>query len=149
MIHEIFQPAGSNGTGQGLAVTFGAGVQLCDMYKWLGEHDIMVVGGPSHGVGIAGEYIQGGGHSLLSAIAGKASDNDLEFNVVTADVSKRKHNPMIVNSNSYYRVSMSPPMPTRTPTSSKLYAEVVGEPGELSPQLRYKPLMICPLLVFP
>ncbi|QKX61423.1 uncharacterized protein TRUGW13939_08571 [Talaromyces rugulosus] len=46
----------------------------------------MVVGGPSHGVGIAGEYIQGGGHSLLSAIAGMAFDNELKFTVGTADL---------------------------------------------------------------
>lgn len=86
-MHENFKPAGSNGTGKGLAATLGAGVQLYEMYKWLGEHDIMVVGGSSHGVGVTGGYIQGGGHSMLAAIRGMASDNALEFNIVTADVS--------------------------------------------------------------
>lgn len=57
------------------------------MYKWLGEHDIMIVGGSSHGVGVARGYIQGGGHSFLAAIRGMASDNALEFSVVTANVS--------------------------------------------------------------
>ncbi|KAF4472924.1 FAD FMN-containing isoamyl alcohol oxidase [Fusarium albosuccineum] len=84
-VHKKFKPAGCNGTDEGLAVTVGAGVQLYDMYKWLGEHDVMVVGGSSHGVGITGGYIQGGGHSMLSAIGGMGSDNALEFTVVTAD----------------------------------------------------------------
>ncbi|KAJ4250981.1 hypothetical protein NW762_011631 [Fusarium torreyae] len=83
--HKDFKPTGGNGEGEGPAVTIGAGVQLYDMYKWLSEHDLMVVGGSSHGVGIAGGYIQGGGHSMLAAIGGIASDNALEFKVVVAD----------------------------------------------------------------
>ncbi|KAM0550759.1 hypothetical protein ACHAPJ_008824 [Fusarium lateritium] len=83
--HKDFKPIGSNGKGEGPAITVGAGVQLYDMYKWLGEHDLMVVGVSSHGVGIAGGYIQGGGHSILAAIGGMASDHVLEFRVVVAD----------------------------------------------------------------
>jgi len=86
-VHKDFKPAGSKGKTEGLAVTLGAGVQLYDMYKWLGEQDVMVVGGSSHGVGVAGGYIQGGGHSMLAAMGGMASDNALEFTLVTADVS--------------------------------------------------------------
>lgn len=86
-VHKNFKPAGCDTEGEGLAVTLGAGVQLWEMYKWLGEHNLMVVGGSSHGVGVAGGYIQGGGHSMIAAIGGMASDNALEFTVVTADVS--------------------------------------------------------------
>ena len=86
-LDKNFQPAGSYGKGEGLAVTVSAGVQLYDMYKWLGENGVMVVGGSSHSVGIAGGYIQGGGHSLMAAIGGMGSDNALQFTIVTADVS--------------------------------------------------------------
>jgi FAD/FMN-containing dehydrogenase len=82
-----FFPAGSKSKkGEGQAVTLGAGVQLYDMYSWLHKHDIMVVGGSSHNVGVSGGYIQGGGHSILGAYKGMASDNALEFTIVTADV---------------------------------------------------------------
>lgn len=88
-LHRNFKPAGYNGTGkiEPLAVTLSAGVQLFDMYTFCGKHGVMAVGGSSHGVGAAGGYIQGGGHSMLAGIAGMASDNALEFNVVVADVS--------------------------------------------------------------
>ncbi|KAJ5933948.1 hypothetical protein N7454_006277, partial [Penicillium verhagenii] len=86
-LHENFTPVGYDGAdgGVGLAVTLDAGVQLYDMYEWLDENDIMVVGGSAHGVGITGGYIQGGGHSLLAGIHGMASDNALQFTVVVAD----------------------------------------------------------------
>lgn len=47
----------------------------------------MAVGGSSNTIGVAGGYIQGGGHSFLSWLHGMASDNVLEFQVVLADVS--------------------------------------------------------------
>lgn len=83
-----FVPAGApHGTQPTRAATMAAGVQLYDMYDWLNDNDIMVVGGSSHGVGVTGGYVQGGGHSLLAAYQGMASDNALEFTIVTADVS--------------------------------------------------------------
>ncbi|KAJ5751884.1 hypothetical protein N7520_008801 [Penicillium odoratum] len=87
--HTNFKPAGYDGEdgGVGLAATLGAGVQLYDMYRWLGENDIIAVGGSAAGVGVTGGYIQGGGHSLLAGIHGMASDNALEFNVVVANGS--------------------------------------------------------------
>ena len=80
-------PAGTNAPPGVKAVTVGAGVQLHDMYAYLGTQGVMVVGGSSNTVGIAGGYIQGGGHSLMGWIAGMASDNALEFTLVTANVS--------------------------------------------------------------
>lgn len=68
------------------AVTIGAGVQLREVYAYLGSKGAMVVGGSSNTVGIAGGYIQGGGHSILGWLHGMASDNALEFQVVLADV---------------------------------------------------------------
>ncbi|CAG8051302.1 unnamed protein product [Penicillium olsonii] len=69
------------------AVTLGAGVQLHEMYSYLGSRGLMVVGGTANTVGITGGYIQGGGHSLLGWLHGMASDNALEFHVVLADGS--------------------------------------------------------------
>ena len=68
------------------AVTVGAGVQLHEMYAYLGTQGVIVVGGSSNTVGIAGGYIQGGGHSIMGWIAGMASDNALEFKLVSASV---------------------------------------------------------------
>jgi FAD/FMN-containing dehydrogenase len=68
------------------AVTLAAGVQEHDLYTYLATQGVMVVGGSANTVGIAGGYIQGGGHSIMGWIAGMASDNALEFTVVTANV---------------------------------------------------------------
>jgi hypothetical protein len=56
------------------------------MYEYLATQGVMVVGGSSNTVGIAGGYIQGGGHSIMGWIAGLGSDNALEFTLVTASV---------------------------------------------------------------
>lgn len=69
------------------AATLGAGVQLHEMYAYLGSKGAMVVGGSANTVGVSGGYIQGGGHSVLGWLHGMASDNAIEFQVVTADVS--------------------------------------------------------------
>ncbi|KHO02136.1 FAD binding domain-containing protein [Metarhizium album ARSEF 1941] len=68
----------------GPAVTFGAGVQLKELYVAAAKHNVTVVAGLSHTVGAAGGYIQGGGHSPLGNWKGMASDNALEFKVVNA-----------------------------------------------------------------
>ncbi|KAF9882900.1 hypothetical protein FE257_004914 [Aspergillus nanangensis] len=65
-------------------VTLGAGVQLHEMNTYLGCRGTVVVGGSSSTVGVAGGYIQGGGHSLLGWLHGMASDNAVEFEVVLA-----------------------------------------------------------------
>jgi FAD/FMN-containing dehydrogenase len=75
-------------------VTLGAGVQLHEMYAYLGSKGLMAVGGASSTVGAAGGYLQGGGHSFLGWLHGMASDNALEFQVVLADVRPpRRHRP--------------------------------------------------------
>ncbi|KAF4209842.1 hypothetical protein CNMCM8927_005045 [Aspergillus lentulus] len=70
--------------GEGPAVTLDAGISLQEMYAALGKQNRTVVGGTAHTVGPTGGYIQGGGHSFLSPWKGLASDNALEFSVVTA-----------------------------------------------------------------
>ncbi|XHF98365.1 hypothetical protein AWENTII_001918 [Aspergillus wentii] len=70
---------------EGPAVTIAAGVSLQDLYSAVVAHKRTVVGGTSHTVGAAGGYIQGGGHSALGVWKGMATDNALEFHVVTAN----------------------------------------------------------------
>ncbi|KAK9848861.1 hypothetical protein MYU51_015131 [Penicillium brevicompactum] len=89
-IVDEFVPTVPNGedSPEGIkGVTLGAGVQLHEMYEYLAPHGLMVVGGTANTVGVAGGYIQGGGHSLLGWLHGMASDNALEFQVVLADGS--------------------------------------------------------------
>ncbi|KAL3450831.1 hypothetical protein BJX65DRAFT_322349 [Aspergillus insuetus] len=87
-VNNDFTAAGFTGRSTGpktTSVTVGAGVQLHDLYAYLGNHGLMVVGGSSNTVGLAGGYIQGGGHSILGWLHGMASDNALEFQVVLAN----------------------------------------------------------------
>ncbi|KLJ12109.1 hypothetical protein EMPG_12773 [Blastomyces silverae] len=69
--------------GKGAAVTLGAGVVLSDLYKALSAKGVIAVAGLAHTVAAPGGYIQGGGHSPMGPWKGMASDNALEFEVVT------------------------------------------------------------------
>ncbi|KAK5998693.1 putative FAD-linked oxidoreductase [Cladobotryum mycophilum] len=83
---DKFVPAGApRGVSATSAVTIGAGVQLNELYTAVGKRNLTVVAGLSHTVGAAGGYIQGGGHSPLGEWKGMASDNALEFKVVTVN----------------------------------------------------------------
>ncbi|KJZ79204.1 hypothetical protein HIM_01355 [Hirsutella minnesotensis 3608] len=83
---DQFVPAGApqDQAHHGPAVTLGAGVNLKDVYASAAKHNVTLVAGFAHTVGPTGGYIQGGGHSLLSNWKGMASDNALEFTVITA-----------------------------------------------------------------
>lgn len=101
-VNDAFVPSVPSGTKApaGIrAVTLGAGVQQHELYTYLASKSAMVVGGSANTVGIAGGYIQGGGHSIMGWIAGMASDNALEFTLVTANVSylpsHRRRRPML------------------------------------------------------
>ncbi|KAJ7873861.1 FAD-binding domain-containing protein [Mycena olivaceomarginata] len=65
------------------AATIGAGVQTAELYEYADQQGITLPGGACVSVGIAGGYLQGGGHSWLSNIYGLAVDRVLEFEVVT------------------------------------------------------------------
>jgi FAD/FMN-containing dehydrogenase len=88
-VMDNFVPRGAlKGNGEGHAMTLAAGVQLPAMYAAAAKHNRTVVGGAAHTVGAAGGYIQAGGHSPFGAWGGLGSDNALEFEVVTANVSR-------------------------------------------------------------
>ncbi|KAF4234652.1 hypothetical protein CNMCM8980_008618 [Aspergillus fumigatiaffinis] len=83
-VNDFVPKGASKHKGEGPAVTLDAGISLQEMYAALGKQNRTVVGGTAHTVGPTGGYIQGGGHSFLSPWKGMASDNALEFSVVTA-----------------------------------------------------------------
>lgn len=72
---------------EGPAVRVGTGVYASKLYEEAAARNVTVVVGLSYTVAPAGGYVLGGGHSPLSPWKGMASDNALEFEVVTADVS--------------------------------------------------------------
>ena len=59
-----------------------AGVQVEGAYAAAHKHGLVLVGGDCASVGVAGSYVQGGGHSALSSIFGMAADQTLDFQVV-------------------------------------------------------------------
>lgn len=79
-----FKDYNTNGY-RGKAVTLSAGVQGFEILEAGHKAGYNVVGGECPTVGVAGGYIQGGGHSALSSSFGLAAHNTLEFRVVTAD----------------------------------------------------------------
>ena len=84
-----FRPKGFNASEEelGPAVTVSAGVQLHDMYLFCHKNNVSVVAGHANSVGVAGGYIQGGGHSILGPWKGMAVDNVLQYTLVLANVS--------------------------------------------------------------
>jgi hypothetical protein len=81
-----FHPSYSSCDGQTLpAFTFGAGVNWFNAYQAAHDHNVTVIGGAQAGVGVAGGWLQGGGHSMLSPAFGLGVDQVLEFKVVLAN----------------------------------------------------------------
>ncbi|KAJ3042004.1 hypothetical protein HDV00_008295 [Rhizophlyctis rosea] len=75
------------GNWKGGAVTVGAGVEVKEVYDaaFRQSPPVVVVGGECASVGLAGGYIQGGGHGPLATIYGMAADSALSFDIITAD----------------------------------------------------------------
>lgn len=71
----------------GSAVKLGAGVQAFEVYEEAADNGLRVTGGFCLTVGLAGGYVQSGGHSALEGFYGLATDSTLETEVVTPDGS--------------------------------------------------------------
>ena len=69
----------------GKAVKIGAGVEGHEVLKAAAAAGLVVTTGECPTVGVAGGYVQSGGHSPLSTALGLGADQTLEFEVVTAD----------------------------------------------------------------
>ncbi|CCM05592.1 uncharacterized protein FIBRA_07820 [Fibroporia radiculosa] len=74
------------------AVTIGAGVQAESLYEFVLAQNVSVVNGGCLTVGVAGGYIQGGGHGVLAPAYGLAAEHVLEVTIVTADGTIRTVN---------------------------------------------------------
>lgn len=68
----------------GPAVRVAAGVEGIEAYTFAHAHGLVIVGGNCPNVGLAGGYIQGGGHGPFSSKYGLASDQIVEAEVITA-----------------------------------------------------------------
>lgn len=66
----------------GPALKLGAGVQVGELYAAANRYGVTAVGGECAGVGVAGGYTAGGGHSPLSSKYGLGSDQVLSIDVV-------------------------------------------------------------------
>jgi hypothetical protein len=81
VINEKFTPKGCNAS-VGPAVTYGAGQTSRDLYQKLDGTGYLAVGGSCTTVGVAGGWLAGGGHSILTPTLGLGVDNALEIKVV-------------------------------------------------------------------
>ncbi|KAI0110925.1 isoamyl alcohol oxidase [Nemania sp. FL0031] len=69
----------------GPAIKLGAGIQVEEAYRAAHAYNSLVVGGDCATVGVAGGYLQGGGHSALSSLYGMGADNVLELLVASPE----------------------------------------------------------------
>lgn len=77
-----FQPQGCSCKLNTTAITALAGTSTLEMYIASAAVNQTVIGGGARTVGMGG-YLTGGGHSLLSAFYGLATDQVLEMEIVT------------------------------------------------------------------
>lgn len=84
--HRSWTPAKPTGY-RGSAVTISAGVQGRALLRQARAQNppVTLVVGECPTVGVAGGYVQGGGHGMLTTTHGFAADNALSFEVLTAD----------------------------------------------------------------
>lgn len=82
---EFIEGWTGSSTYSGKAIKMGAGVQSLQAYQAANEYDVTIVGGEAESVGMAGGYIQGGGHSPMAGIYGLSADQVVGIDVVTAD----------------------------------------------------------------
>lgn len=69
----------------GSAVRLGAGVESQEVTEALSKAGLRTVGGSCPTVGLAGGWLQNGGHGPLMAAYGLGADSALEYEIVTAD----------------------------------------------------------------
>lgn len=86
LVDDFVPTSASDSDGEGPAVTIAAGVSVQELYAAVAAKGRVAVAGAFQTIGVAGGYIQGGGHSPIGTWKGLASDNALEFQVVTANV---------------------------------------------------------------
>ncbi|KAI0380260.1 putative alcohol oxidase [Hypomontagnella monticulosa] len=68
---------------KGKALKVSAGTEVGEAFQKAHEDGLMIVGGTCDSVGLAGGYSQGGGHGYAASKLGLASDQTLEWEIVT------------------------------------------------------------------
>ncbi|QSZ31942.1 hypothetical protein DSL72_001511 [Monilinia vaccinii-corymbosi] len=66
-------------------ITTAAGVNKNDVYNFAEAHNVTFVGGYATTVGVAGGWVQAGGHSVLSPVYGLGVDRVVQYKVITTD----------------------------------------------------------------
>ena len=77
-----FLPKTASPSWDGAAFRVGAGVQGYQLFEAADKYGVTTVGGECGGVGVAGGYSAGGGHSPMSPVFGLGSDQVLSLDVV-------------------------------------------------------------------
>ncbi|CAG8960049.1 hypothetical protein HYFRA_00013237, partial [Hymenoscyphus fraxineus] len=80
-----FLPSHTSGSYTGPVARIAAGIQTFELNRFAASNGITILGPGGSTVGVAGGFLQGGGHSTLSSLYGLAADQVLEINIVTAD----------------------------------------------------------------
>ncbi|KAI1122305.1 FAD binding domain protein [Nemania abortiva] len=80
---DFLQYSSPGYTGQ--AVRMAAGVQAFEAYPAVAAKGLRIVGGECASVGLAGGFLQGGGHSTLTSTYGMGADQILEWEAVTTN----------------------------------------------------------------
>lgn len=66
-------------------ITTAAGVNSDEVYKFADAESVTFIGGYASTIGVAGGWVQGGGHSVLSPVYGLGIDRVVQYKVITAD----------------------------------------------------------------
>lgn len=83
--HEAWQPDQCESVKMQKAFVFGGGVKWIDAYSAAHEKNVTLVGGAQAVVSVAGGWLQGGGHSILTAAYGLGIDQVLQFKIILAN----------------------------------------------------------------
>jgi nitrilase len=66
-------------------ITTAAGVSSDEVYEFADAEGVTFIGGYASTIGVAGGWVQGGGHSVLSPVYGLGIDRVLQYKVIIAD----------------------------------------------------------------
>lgn len=82
---SAFVPEGCQGVTAIDTITTAAGVNSDEVYSFADTQNVTFVGGYAPTIGVAGGWVQAGGHSVLSPVYGLGIDRSVQFKVVTTD----------------------------------------------------------------
>ncbi|TGO63909.1 hypothetical protein BCON_0010g00750 [Botryotinia convoluta] len=66
-------------------ITTAAGVNTNDVYEFAETQNVTIIGGYATTIGVAGGWVQAGGHSVLSPVYGLGIDRVVQYKIITTD----------------------------------------------------------------